>query len=245
MYYIRKTQQEEPTTPIIDPDQPDWCAPAVGEIKATQFDVTDANSINKPLPEVVINENTLDFRMTARTDWTRYALGMINYSVADLGNLEAKDSVEQSLRKAAADCGEYLFPFYGVTAGRKVGNLLTVISINGTKVVGAIDDNLAIEPYKVIWAKQIEELAEYMHDLNPNYWPEELLKDMFINLTDLWTENFYARKKKDFVSSALSLDNIIKVAVSGQSNGTKQTFSSIADRISKGIIAQFPMLFIE
>ena len=238
----KQSTEETPHDSCQDPDMP---VDQNTEIKAMQYDPTYTNGFSTPLPEIVINEGTLNFRMTARTLWTRYALGMINYSVADLGNLDSAVAVENSMKAAASACGEYFFPYYGVTAGRKVGSLLTVIGINGTKVVDAIDNNQNIDAYKIIWSKQIEELAEYLNDLNPTYWPKDLLKDMFINLTDLWTENFYARKKKDFASSAISLDNIIKVAVSGQLDGPTMTFSSIADRLSKGIIAQFPMLFVE
>lgn len=240
MYIIRKSRQEPSPDPCVDPDIP---VAGSTQIKSMQYDVS--NGYNKPLPEIVINEKTLNFRMNARTLWTRYALGMINYSVARFGNISETPSVEDSLRAASSACGEYLFPYYGVTAGRKVGSLLTVIAINGTKAVEAIDENQAIDAYKVIWDKQIEELGSYLNELNPSYWPKDLLKDMFKNLTELWTENFYSRKRKDFAETTLTLDKILKVAVSGSTDGPTQTFPSIADRISKGIIAQFPMLFVE
>jgi len=51
------------------------------------------------LPALVINERTLVFRMDSRTLWTRYSLGMINFSVSDFGNLDSTPSVEKNLKK--------------------------------------------------------------------------------------------------------------------------------------------------
>lgn len=198
-----------------------------------------------PLPTVVINEKTMNFRMDNRTLWTRYALGMINFSVAKFGGMADAEAVADNLKKASAACGDYFYPYYGLTTARKLGDLFSVITINGTKVVEALQQGRDIAAYEVIWDKQIEELARYLHDLNPAHWPKDLLDEMFINLTALWVDDFKARLAKDFVADSIALDNILKVAVSGVPNHTQKGFASIADRISRGIIAQFPTDFTE
>lgn len=196
------------------------------------------------LPTVVINERTMTFRMDNRTLWTRYSLGMINFSVAKFGNLAASDSVSANLKKSAVACGEYFTPYYGVNAARKVGSLLAVISTNGERVVEALQSNKDIAAYETIWDKQIDELANYLNELNPAHWPKDTLAEMFINLTALWVDDFKARLAKDFVSDSIALDNILKVAVSGIPNHVNKGYTSIADTISKGIIAQSPLEFI-
>ena len=197
---------------------------------------------SESLPTVVINEKTMTFRMDNRTLWTRYSLGMINFSVALYGNM-GSENVLENLKKAAAACGDYFAPYYGFNAAKKIGSLLVVIAVNGSKVAEALEAKRDIVAYETIWDKQIDELATYLNELNPQHWPKDTLAEMFINLTALWADDFRARLDKDFVGDSIALDNIVKVAVSGIPNHINKGYTSIADTISKGIIAQSPMEF--
>lgn len=196
------------------------------------------------LPTVVINEKTMNFRMDNRTLWTRYSLGMINFSVALYGNMDFQN-VSENLKRAAMACGNYFTPYYGINAARKVGSLLSVIAFNGERVAEALRNNKDITAYETIWDKQIDELATYLNELNPQHWPKDTLAEMFINLTALWVDDFRARLAKDFVADSVALDNIVKVAVSGIPNHVQKGYTSIADSISRGIIAQSPLEFVE
>ena len=199
----------------------------------------------EPLPPAVINEKTLVFRMDSRTLWTRYSLGMINYSVSDFAGLDSTPFVERNLAKAATQIGDYFIPYYGITSGTKIGSLLVVIGKNGTEVVKAIKNKKDIEVFKNIWDKQIFELANYLREVNPAQYPRDLIIEMVTNLTKFWTEDFYARFEKNFTADSIALDNILKVAVIGIPNHTNQGYTSIADILSRGIIAQFPLSFID
>jgi hypothetical protein len=199
-----------------------------------------------PLPPVVINERTLVFRMDSRTLWTRYSLGMINFSVSSFGNMPSTPAVERNLSRNAAAVGDFFIPYYGITAGTKIGTLLSVLLINGTRVVEAVKNkqtDLAV--YKEIWNRQIDDLAGFLNELNPNHYPKVLLVEMFTNLADFWTEDFVARFNNDFASDAIALDNILKVSVSGLPNHSTKGYSSLADILSRGLISQFPLAFIE
>ena len=196
------------------------------------------------LPTVVINEKTMNFRMDNRTLWTRYSLGMINFSVALYSNMDFQN-VSENLKRAAVACGNYFTPYYGINAARKVGSLLSVIAFNGERVAEAVRNNKDITAYETIWDKQIDELATYLNELNPEHWPKDTLAEMFINLTALWVDDFKARIAKDFVADSVALDNIVKVAVSGIPNHVQKGYTSIADAISRGIIAQSPLEFVE
>jgi hypothetical protein len=198
-----------------------------------------------PLPGAVINERTLVFRMDSRTLWTRYALGMINYSVSRFGNLAGTPAVERNLSRNASAVGDYFVPYYGITAGTKISSLLSVILLNGVKVVVALVDKKDIDVYQTIWSKQIYEWADYLNQLNPAYYPRDLLTEMMINLTGFWVDDFKARLVEDFAADAVALDNVLKVAVTGIPNHVNRGYSSIADILSRGIVAQFPLLFTE
>lgn len=206
--------------------------------------IVSARDTLSPLPAVVINEKTLVFRMDSRTLWTRYSLGMINYSVSSFGNLGSTPSVEKNLAKSAAAIGDFFIPYYGIKAGTKIGSLLTVISNNGTKVVETIKNKRDIAAYEVIWSKQIDELANYLNELNPSQYPVDLLTEQFNMLVNTWTADFKARYDGDFVTDSIALDSILKIAVSGIPNHTNKGYSSIADILSRGIIAQYPLSFM-
>jgi hypothetical protein len=221
--------------------------------KTVRHKVTEEHYINgrlvkstasDSLPTVVINEKTMNFRMDNRTLWTRYSLGMINFSVALYGNMNSGNVLE-NLKRAGQACGDYFVPYYGLNAAKKIGSLLIVIAVNGSKVAESVQSKRDIVPYETIWDKQIDELATYLNQLNPQHWPKDTLDEMFINLTALWADDFKARLAEDFVADSIALDNIVKVAVSGIPNHVYKGYTSIADIISKGIIAQSPMSFVE
>jgi len=239
---------EEPTAEIVS--EPVGVSTTEGtttsSVLATMaYNMYKNKTSNDPLPIVVINEKTLVFRMDSRTLWTRYSLGMINYSVSSFGNLESTSSVEKNLAKAAAAIGDFFVPYYGIKAGTKIGSLLTVISNNGTKVVESIKNKRDVTPYQVIWSKQIDELATYLNELNPSQYPVDLLTEQFTSLVNAWTTDFKARYDKDFITDSITLDSILKIAVSGIANHTNKGYSSIADILSRGIIAQYPIAFVE
>lgn len=199
-----------------------------------------------PLPSLVINERTMIFRMDSRSLWTRYSLGMINYSVSAFGDLSSTPAVERNLNRNAADVGTFFVPYYGLTAGTKIGNLLTVILKNGVKVVETVKNSQPdIEVYKNVWSRQIDELADYLNQLNPGQYPRDLLAEMFTKLTNFWVEDFLARFTSDFAADSVALDNILRVAVTGIPNHVNKGYSSIADILSRGVIAQFPFSFVE
>lgn len=197
-----------------------------------------------PLPPSVMTDETMTFRMDSRTLWTRYALGMINFSVSDFGNLASTDNVKNSLARNAAAIGQFFVPYYGFTTGDKITNLLNALIKNGEKIVGIIKSGKTdVAAYVDIWAQQSMALADYLHEINPSNYPKDLLTDMFTTLTKFWLDDFMARYTNDFAADAVALDNILKMGVTGVPDHAKAGYSSIADVLSRGIIAQFPLLF--
>lgn len=205
-----------------------------------------SGTLSSPLPPAVMTEQTMTFRMDSRTLWTRYALGMVNYSVSDLGNLASTNNVKNSMARNASGVGTFFTPYYGYTTGAKIGDYLNALCVNGTKVVSVIKSGKTdIAVYQDIWQKQCLSLAEYFNKINPNNYPTDLLAEMFTNLTKFWADDFIARYNDDFAADAVALDNILKVGVTGVPDHARAGYSSIADILSRGVIAQFPLSFIE
>jgi len=239
-----KPKSEECLIIIVDPDRPADSV-TTQTIQVTPVEMKKKISSFDPLPTVVINEKTLIFRMDSRTLWTRYSLGMINYSVSSFGNLGSTSSVEKNLARAAAAIGDFFVPYYGMKSGNKIGSLLTVIVNNGAKVVEAIKNKRDNVAYETIWGKQIDELAFYLHELNPNQYPVDLISEQFNSLVTAWNTDFNARYNGDFVTDSITLDGILKIAVSGIPNHTNKGYTSIADILSRGVIAQYPLSFVD
>ena len=237
---------EEPTAETVSEPVDSTTSSTTSSVLATMAYNMYKNKIsNDPLPIVVINEKTLVFRMDSRTLWTRYSLGMINYSVSSFGDLGSTPTVEKNLTRSAAAIGDFFVPYYGIKAGTKIGSLLTVIGNNGIKVVEAIKNKRDLDAYRVIWSKQIDELASYLNELNPGQYPVDLLTEQFTSLVNAWTTDFIARYNEDFITDTVALDLILKIAVSGIPNHVNRGYTSIADILSRGIIVQYPLSFVE
>lgn len=239
MYIRSNTPKPEPKPKcdwiiITDPDTPDDGATPKPQI-----------SLIEPLPSVVINEKTLIFRMDSRTLWTKYALGLVNYAVSSVANLTTTPSVEERLTKSATLIGDYFVPYYGIRAGSDIGKLLTDIFETGVEVVEASKKKNDIVPLQIKWSEQTRALAELFNKLNPGQYPVPLLEEMLQALTKLWTDNINARITRNIILNAESIDGINKLVITGIANHVNKGYQSLADVLSRGVIAQYPLSFVE
>jgi hypothetical protein len=197
------------------------------------------------LPALVINEKTLVFRMDSRTLWTKYALGLVNYAVSSVANLSTTPSVEERLTRSATLIGDYFIPYYGIRAGSDIGKALTDIFENGVDVVEVLKNNGDIVPLQIKWAEQTKALAELFNRLNPSQYPVLLIEEMLQALTRLWADNINARITKNIIMNAESIDGINKLVITGIANHVNKGYQSLADVLSRGVIAQYPASFVE
>ena len=219
--------------PPPDPDQP--------------LDVNSALKVSlssTELPIVVINEKSMTFRMDSRTLWTKYSLGLVNYAVSSVANLSTTPSVEERLTRSASLLGDYFIPYYGIRAGSEISRLLTAIFENGVDVVEAIKKKQDIVPLQIRWSEQTKELSELFNNLNPGQYPVSLIQEMLDALTKLWTDNIKARFTNNIILNAESIDGINKLVITGIANHVNKGYQSLADVLSRGVIAQYPLLFI-
>jgi hypothetical protein len=221
------------------------------DIVEEHFDNTEQRSnivkvsATDKLPNLVINEATMTFRMDSRTLWTKYALGLVNFAVSDVADLPTTDSVEQRMYKSATLIGDYFVPYYGIRAGSDIGRMLTEIFKNGVDVVSAVKKKQDIVPYQILWSEQTKELAELFNKLNPGQYPTSLLLEMLDALTKLWTDNIIARYTNNIILNAESIDGINKLVITGIANHVNKGYQSLADVLSRGVIAQYPLAFLE
>ena len=196
------------------------------------------------LPSAVMNESTLVFRMDSRSAWARFAWSLLNYSISMNAQLPGTPQVETRLLKSAVALGDFVIPYYGITAGNAFGDKLAAIAKVGAEVVDAVRDRRSLNEFQTVWTTLIADLAVFLNELNPRNWPILLVTELFTNLVTTWTEAIQSRFNEEWDRNEMALDNLNKLVVTGIADHANQGFSSIADVFSRGIIAQYPSLFV-
>ena len=200
------------------------------------------------LPSYVMNENTMQFRMDARTAWAKWAWSLINYSISLNGNLPGTDQVKGRMHKNAVALGDFLIPYYGLSAARAMTTALIAIDDIGMHYVEAIKAGASKEELAVIaetWKPYIADVARLLNELNPNQWPESTVSDIFSGVIQAWQDQLQARAAGNIIAEGIAIDQLDKLVVTGVPDHVTPGFSSLADVFSRGIIAQFPELFAE
>lgn len=200
------------------------------------------------LPSYVMNERTMQFRMDSRTAWARWVWSLLNYSISLNGNLPGTDQVKGRMHKNAIALGDFLIPYYGLSAARAVTTALIAIDDIGMHYVEALKTKAsAADVAKIVesWKPYVSNLAKLFNELNPNNWPESTVSDIFIGIVQGWQDQLTARAKGDLVADEIAIDYLNKLVVTGVPDHSSETFSSLADLFSRGIIAQNPDRFAD
>jgi len=210
------------------------------------YDDTDGSlGIHDPLPWNVYNDNTMLFRMDSRTAWMKWAFALLNYSISLNGDLPGTDAVKARLNKNAIALGDFLVPYYGLTAGQLLATHLIALNDIGMHYVNALKNDAPVDDIVKSWEPLVADIAKLFNELNPSNWPESLISDMFTNLVKGWQMQLTARATGDTVGDELAIDYMNKLVITGIPDHQKNGYSSIADTFSRGIIAQFPQQFSE
>lgn len=195
------------------------------------------------LPPEVMTENTMLFRLDSRTLWSKYVWGLLNYGIALNNKLPGVNSVENRTVKHAGALGDFAAIYYGATIGEEFARLLKKFIKIGVDVVNIIKDGGTVDGGESLFADVVDELAKFLHSINPTQWPEAVVKEYLTALAKFWIAEINSRAAQDWTMNDFVIENISKLVVSGPGvNGGN--FGSLADIFSKGIIAQFPDKFV-
>lgn len=199
--------------------------------------------LHDPLPLNVYNDDTMLFRMDSRTAWMKWAFALLNFSISLNGNLPGTEAVKARLNKNAIVLGDFLVPYYGLTAGQLLATRLIAINDTGMEYVTALKNNQPTDSIVTSWEPLVADIASLFNELNPNNWPQSLILDMFGNVVRIWQTQLTARASGDIVADELAIDYMNKLVITGVPDHNKVGYTSIADTFSRGIIAQFPYQF--
>jgi hypothetical protein len=199
---------------------------------------------DSPLPYFVLTEATMLFRMDSRTLWSKYAWGLLNYGIALMNNLSDASQVQARMTQYASDLGDFIAPYYGLTASGELTRLLTDIAAIGISMIQAVKAGQPVDVLMASTQAPIEALSRYLNSINPNNWPQPLLNDMLTNLITFWSYEIQGRARGDALAVSSAISNISKLVITGITNSSPtHKASSLADVFSRGVIAQFPTIF--
>jgi hypothetical protein len=159
--------------------------------------------------------------------WTR--LTIVSFA-AELPDLEPTLG---RLLQNQTDLGDAISPFYGEAAGAALTGLLR------DHIFGAVDilvaakagDQVALAAALAAWYSNGEEIADFLHQANPRFWPQEEMRSMMREHLDLTLAMAAARLEGEFEADIAIYEEVHEQVL------------EMADMLSAGIIRQFPEKF--
>jgi hypothetical protein len=177
------------------------------------------------------------FRAQMRTLWAGDHIVWTRCLIVSAATLpELLPDLEETATRLHANqdaIGAAFKPFYGNEAGNELAALLHVHIDTAAELILAAKahDNDAAADASARWYANAEEIAAFLHELNPSHWPLATVEDLLEAHLDLTLQEAGARLAANYSGDIAAYDN-----VHGQ-------ILQLADALSAGIIAQFPQKF--
>ena len=155
------------------------------------------------------------------------------FIISTLDDLEYRDPTRNHLLENQHNIGEALEPFYGDEAGEQFVALLEEhVQITDEMLHAAKNaDAAAFEDTVEHWYANADQVAEFLHEANPEHWTLKETKAILREYLDLTLEIAVARWNGDYAADIAAADKAHDQAI------------AIADMLSEGIIKQFPDRF--
>ena len=155
------------------------------------------------------------------------------FIISTLDDLEYRDPTRNHLLENQHNIGEALEPFYGDEAGEQFVALLEEhVQITDEMLHAAKNaDAAAFEDTVAHWYANADQVAEFLHEANPEHWTLKETKALLREYLDLTLEIAIARWNGDYAADIAAADKAHDQAI------------AIADMLSEGIIKQFPDRF--
>ena len=159
--------------------------------------------------------------------WTRL------FIISTLDNLEYRDPTRNHLLENQNNIGEALEPFYGDEASEQFVALLDEhVQITDELLHAAKNADAAeFEDTVTDWYANADQVAEFLHEANPEHWPLKEIKVLLREYLDLTLEIAVARWNGDSASDIDAADKANDQSI------------AIAEMLTEGIIKQFPDRF--
>jgi hypothetical protein len=182
---------------------------------------------------VALSAARVGFREQTRELWEDHVAWTRIYIVSAAADLPDLELTAQRLLRNQADIGDAARPFYGDAAADELTTLLEehITGAAALLVAAKSGDQTAVSVASANWYANADAIAAFLAAANPEQWPRaDLEAEMRMHL-DLTLEEAIARLNGDFAADIAAYD-VVHDHILG-----------FADRLSDGIVAQFPDQF--
>lgn len=180
-------------------------------------------------------QKEIELYTSMRRLWTDHM--QYTYTTVDafFHNPDALQPTLARLLRNQRETGDAFIPYYGKAAGDHLGDLLTTHIKLAVPVLKAAQagDETALNKALDDWYANAQEVADFLTELNPQYWPSSVMRPLWkkhITQTTAYSVDLlkgdYARSIKDYDKA---FDHMMM----------------LSDTLSQGIIGTFPNRFCE
>ena len=162
--------------------------------------------------------------------WTRCFIVSVGTLPENLPDTEA--TTARLLANQTA-IGNAFKPFYGDQVGEELTDLLRTHILTAAQLIAAAKagDADAVAAASEAWYANADEIAAFLHELNPRNWPLAAVEGLLEAHLDLTLEEAVARLQGRYSDDVAAYDRV------------HAQILTLADALSAGIIAQFPQKF--
>jgi hypothetical protein len=148
-------------------------------------------------------------------------------------NLPDRPATTDRLLQNQVDIGNVIRTYYGDKAGDDVTALLRQHILLAAQIIDAAKagDTAAQQEAIDAWYANANQIASYLHRLNPQNWPTKTLKSLLTQHLDLTLQEAVDRLGGHYAADVADYDSV------------HNQILTLADALSAGIIAQFPDQF--
>jgi len=171
-------------------------------------------------------------RRDMRDLWTDHVIWTRAYVISAVADQPDAQAAATRLLKNQEDIGAAVGTIYGKTAGDRLTSLLKehiMIAVDLIKYAKS-GDKAAFAATDAKWARNGDDIADFLSKANPN-WPSATLRQMMKMHLSTTTDEVVARLTKNWDADVRAFDAVY------------DHIMAMADALSEGIIKQFPEKF--
>lgn len=179
------------------------------------------------------NAKELAFHDAMRKLWEEHVFWTRLFIVSDVFNSPDLGATTTRLLANQTDIGNAVAPFYGSAQGAQLTQLLKTHILLAAQILAdaKAGDTNGVNQSEQAWYANANQIATFLHQLNPRNWSFAELADMMRTHLNLTLTEAVEELTGQYAQSVAEFDAV------------ENEILGMADTLSNGIIAQFPMTF--
>jgi hypothetical protein len=161
--------------------------------------------------------------------WEEHVLWTRLFIVSDVAGLPDLQATTARLLANQSDIGNAVKPFYGTANGDHLTSLLMQHILQAAQILAdaRAGNTAALTQDEQAWYANANQIASFLHSLNPQHWPLAALVAMMKAHLDLTLAEAVDQLQGNYTASVAEFDSV------------ENEILGMADTLSNGIIAQF------